>query len=711
MFGRKKQYQAILSPAAQDRLDDAGYWRREISRIPGTPAEILAANGPRQSMLSWIAIAMGRPLRAMAVALTAITMVIAVGTAHNATASEPTKPPPWSGFQIIMWQQQTLPGYDSLRTLGVTAAKVPADRRGETAKGIADKIEPIVEAGLGSYVENITTDFYSAYHRYFPNRPVNWRFLAVKQRHATNPSDNSVFIRQPSLSDPLWLTHIRQRLRNSVRSYAAYRPLFFNLADETGIADLTAFWDFDWSPASLAGFRAWLETQYTSLPALNAEWGTAFARWENVLPENTTAAMQRTDGNYARWSDFKAWMDVAFSRAIRTGTDAIHDGGGWARAAIEGVQIPGWGGYDYSHLAGTVDVMEVINDDVSIALMRSLNPRLTILTTSFGDRPMELHQLWNAVLHGSRGLVLWDENDEFFDAKGGLGPRAQAMATDFEELRHGVGSLLTASEPRYDPIAILYSPASFRMQWMQDQRAHGEAWTQRQADTEDEDNAIRIATRDALAALERQGFTPRFVTDDEIASGLLQRAQYRLLILPHVLALSSSAARQIGRFRNNEGRLAIIGEAGIFDSHGRPLAKPYMVGPLMPDDERTDPHPRRRRPRPSQWPIAAGRRSESDGAGATGRQCRSHTGRHPPLSFPSGLLNAARTAARANDRYHCARACLCRPLVAEANFCLQPAYTSVSRKGLPHSRHRWRRYTYRDRVGSEAVRSALHAER
>ena len=29
-----------------------------------------------------------------------------------------------------------------------------------------------------------------------------------------------------------------------------------------------------------------------------------------------------------------------------------------------------------------------------------------------------------------------------------------------------------------DPIAILYSPASFRMQWMQDQRARGEAWTQ-----------------------------------------------------------------------------------------------------------------------------------------------------------------------------------------------------------------------------------------
>ena len=246
-------------------------------------------------------------------------------------------------------------------------------------------------------------------------------------------------------------------------------------------------------------------------------------------------------------------MDIAFARAIRRGADAVHDGGSWARAAIEGVQIPGWGGYDYSHLAGVVDVMEMTNDDVSMALMRSLDPRLIILTTSFGARPVEVHQLWNSVLHGSRGLVLWDENYEFVDLMGGLGPRAQAMAADFAELRQGVGPLLTTSAPRYDPIAILYSPASFRMQWMQDQRAGGEAWTQRQADTEDEDNALRIATRDALVALERHGFTPRFVTDDEIASGVLRRARYRLLILPQALALSSRAATQIGRFQERRG--------------------------------------------------------------------------------------------------------------------------------------------------------------
>jgi hypothetical protein len=34
---------------------------------------------------------------------------------------------------------------------------------------------PIVRSQLTWYVENIATDFYSAYHRWFPDRPIKWR--------------------------------------------------------------------------------------------------------------------------------------------------------------------------------------------------------------------------------------------------------------------------------------------------------------------------------------------------------------------------------------------------------------------------------------------------------------------------------------------------------------------------------------------------------
>ena len=60
--------------------------------------------------------------------------------------------------------------------------------------------------------------------------------------------------------------------------------------------------------------------------------------------------MQRIDENFSGWSDFKAFMDQSFADALRAGTDAVHAADPTALAAIEGGQIPGWGGYDYSRL-------------------------------------------------------------------------------------------------------------------------------------------------------------------------------------------------------------------------------------------------------------------------------------------------------------------------------------------------------------------------
>ncbi len=135
------------------------------------------------------------------------------------------------------------------------------------------------------------------------------------------------------------------------------------------------------------------------------------------------------------------------------------------------MQIPGWGGYDYSLLVGAVDVME--RDDLPLA--HSLNPHLVTLTTSFGAQPEAIHAIWSALLAGSRGLVLWDPRNPIVRDDATIGERGQAYADTFAEIRSGVGGLLIASEPHFDPVAILYSPASFRMQWMLEQKPKGDA--------------------------------------------------------------------------------------------------------------------------------------------------------------------------------------------------------------------------------------------
>jgi hypothetical protein len=274
---------------------------------------------------------------------------------------------PFDQFEVIMWQDQTPTEPAGLAKLGFTGTRVTG------SGGVIDpaKLAAVRAGGLPWYVENIVTDFLSPYHRYVPGKPVTWLFDAAKARLRADPADTGVFMRQPGLSDPTWLGAMRARLDSIVRQQSRFHPLFHNLADEPGIGDSTAAWDADIAPESMAAMRLWLRTQYPDLGALNRQWATNFPDWDAVVPELTDAAMRRTDDNYSAWADFKAWMDVAFATAVRTGADAVHRADPTALVGLEGGQTPGWGGYDYGLLAPVVDVMEIYDHGNAVELARA----------------------------------------------------------------------------------------------------------------------------------------------------------------------------------------------------------------------------------------------------------------------------------------------------------------------------------------------------
>ncbi len=503
--------------------------------------------------------------------------------AAGAACAGPAKAQVWPDYQIIEWQPRNPAQLATLKRIGVTAATVIADRDG-TGTPLDQQTAPLRQAGLRWYVENIATDFYAPYHRWMPGKAVNWRFVDLQHRYRANPDDLSALVRDPSLSDPEWQARIDARLTSIVRQEQSFHPLYYSLGDETGIADLSSFWDFDLSPTSLAGMRGWLRQQYTTLDALNAEWGTQFAMWDDVRPETTIQAMRRTDGNFAAWADFKAWMDVAFADALRRGTDAVHAADPHALAAIEGGQIPGWGGYDYTHLAHAVDVMEVYDSGENLPILRSLNPSLIPLTTAFGGGAPEWHWMWRELLRGARGLILWDENDSIVHADGTLGERGEGYVPLFAEL-HRIAPVLFAATPQIDPIAILYSPASFRTQWMLDQQPKGDAWIERGAEKEDEDNAFRIAMRTYTASLSQLGLAPRF-----ISAAMLPGLRDKVLILPDTLALSPADASAIAAFKARGGVVIADTPPGLYDAHSRRLQRPALepgVALLVGPDDRT----------------------------------------------------------------------------------------------------------------------------
>lgn len=491
----------------------------------------------------------------------------------------------WDRWQILMWQDRTPTQMQGLAALGFTGAKLRATGGELDAEGRRIRID----AGLPWYLENLATDFYAPYHRYTPGKVVNWLFEDAKTRYRAN--DPTAFLREPGLSDPSWLTRIAERLDRAVREEAPHRPLFYNLADEAGIGDLAASWDADQSRESLAGFRTWLRTQYPDLDALNRQWGTAFPAWDVVQPELTDTALRRTDANFSAWSDFKAWMDVAFARAVQSGTNAIHGADPQALSAIEGAQVPGWGGYDYTLLAPTVDVMEIYDYGNALDLATAFNPALIPLRTSFGTGPREAHAAWRSVLHGGRGMVVWDEADDVVRADGSPGPRGLEIAALARAIAP-VAAALRQAAPAPDPVAILHSQASFRMRWLLDRQAGDRDWAARDAEREYDDTAWRASRRVLTQRLAELAVQPRFVSGAMLDG--LQAAGIRVLFLPHAIALSDAEIASIQAFQAGGGTVLADTEPGLFDGHGRRRATPPLPGiphpqPVRPDGDESDP--------------------------------------------------------------------------------------------------------------------------
>jgi hypothetical protein len=473
----------------------------------------------------------------------------------------------WSDFEILMWQPQTPAAYRTLRSIGVSGGRMIAkDQPIPLSEGQG---AALLEQDLRWYEENIATDFYSPYHRWTPGKPVNWKYLEAKAALADAPDSMAPLMRDPSLSDATQLLAIRQRLGRVVAAQRKFRPLYFTLGDETGIADLAAYWDFDFSLPSLSAFRAAMAVQYGSLQELNRQWGSRFDSWSAVMPLTARQAIERTDGNFSAWADFRAWMDRSFADALAQGRDAVHAADPKALAAIEGGQIPGWGGYDYDLLSQAVDVLEIYDAGNSLEITHSLNPALPLLTTSFESGAKENWRVWRELLRGSRGLILWDETSDFARPDGTLGPRGQVSADTFREIRGGLGALLGGATAPAAPIAIHYSPASMRAAWIEDRVRDGAAGLEL-ASHPDHPNDAFLRLRESFVDLfNQQALQYRFLSTRLIESGSLDTAAPKVLVLPQSSALSDQEVVAIRRFVAAGGRLIVAGRPGRLDGHVR----------------------------------------------------------------------------------------------------------------------------------------------
>jgi hypothetical protein len=491
---------------------------------------------------------------------------------ESATVDFIAKPPgrAWWDYEIMMWQPHSAERFATLQTLGINAGQ----------HGGRSKTPPafLVKNNARWYAENIATDFYSEYHRFRSDRIQNWSYLQAKELYKKNPESKDAFKRHPSFSDPVWLRRIHDRLVDSARFFSPYRPVFYDLGDESGIADLAAYWDFDFSDEALGEMRAWLQERYGTLAALNRQWGSSFEAWDQVVPDTTREAMRRTDENYSAWADHKEFMDISYARALQMGAEAVRSVDPDAYVGVAGAQMPGWGGYDYSRLAQAINAIEPYDIGNNIEIIRSLNPRMAFVTTSFARGPWEKHRIWYELLHGARGNIIWDEKNEHVSAEGAVGERGNEVAPYYRELRGGLAALLIASTRQADPIAIHYSQASMRTEWMRAQRPKGEAWVDRTSSTERRDSEFLRVRESWCRLVEDLGLQYSFVAYGQVEDGELLKRGYRVLILPRSSSLSAAEAAAIRDFVARGGLLIADGVPGAFDEHSRRLPNPALEG-------------------------------------------------------------------------------------------------------------------------------------
>ena len=192
---------------------------------------------------------------------------------------------------------------------------------------------------------------------------------------------------------------------------------------------------------------------------------------------------------------------------------------------------------------------------------------MTLSTVSGSGQPRRT--LWQAALAGSRGVILWDPDAGLVGIDGTAWP---ALAGVLGELGGPLGAQLLAATPHIDPVAILYSPASFRTRWILDRQADaaaGKDWALRTSETELEDNAWRTAMRQAGDGLAHLGLQPRWLSPDLLAGGALRRDGVRALIMPHALALSDAEVAAVRAFAAAGGMVLADIPPGAYDGHSR----------------------------------------------------------------------------------------------------------------------------------------------
>ncbi len=384
------------------------------------------------------------------------------------------------------------------------------------------------------------------------------------------------------------------------RSFYAYdlwsEPHIINWAIINYIPDA----QFCYCQNTLARFRHWLNKKYGGLQALNSAWYRGFERWDQVEPPRFGTILSYSD--FIDWKDFisdKLADDLRARRDAVKGVDTSHPVTSHAAVpAIFTSPFSGDGTPDDWKMAGSADFYgtsiypkhsssaapwTTLRRAGSMDFIRSSGRRnggfyIGELQAGFGTTGVKVSEpvtsediedwTWTAVARGARSISYYAyypmssgyESGGYglIELDGTLTPRSRRAGSIAAVLNRHADFFVKAN-PAPAQAAILYSPSAHLV--------GGE-----------QSGGIRGGVRDSLFGYYRP-FFERNVPVDFVHVVDLEKGDwrnYKLLIVPYAVMLSSRAAEEIARFAAAGGH--VLAEARTAWNNERGWAADIIPG-------------------------------------------------------------------------------------------------------------------------------------
>ncbi len=177
-------------------------------------------------------------------------------------------PHPWDDFHTISWAHYPDGFYDQLRAAGMDAIIAYTKENND----------PVLDNNFKFYVEQMAWEVFSIYHK----DQTEWRTLLTKV--SMDRQNLDLWVRRPCLNDPETIAYLRRNLKRYVREHRAYRPLFYQIADELGQGDQIRPNDFCHSEFCTAKFAEYLRQEYGQPSGAAQQWATGqeLTHWDDA---------------------------------------------------------------------------------------------------------------------------------------------------------------------------------------------------------------------------------------------------------------------------------------------------------------------------------------------------------------------------------------------------------------------------------------------